>query len=74
MATLTTGTVCGGMAEQTELLTKAAQTAAMLTGDVRDSHRAACEGDRVLEILLRDLIRDAVAIERRLNELEGCFR
>lgn len=57
-----------------ETLTKAMQCADLLAADIHEAHKAACQNDPVLEILLRDLIRDSMAIKNRLAELEACFR
>ena len=53
-----------------ESITKAAQCASLLCGDIREAHKLACENNPVLEILLRDLIADGVKIKNRLEELE----
>ena len=60
--------------QQLETITKAAQCADLLTGDLREAHELACQHDPALEILLRELIADAAKIKRRLAELEACFR
>ena len=59
---------------QLETITKASQCADLLVGDIREAQKVACEGNVALEILLRDLIVDAVKIKSRLGELEVCFR
>jgi hypothetical protein len=43
-------------------------------GDIREAQKVACKGNLALEILLRDLIGEAVKIKTRLAELEACFR
>jgi hypothetical protein len=56
-----------------ETITKAAQCADLLTSDIREAHKMACQDDPVLEIMLRELIGDAAKIKNRLTELQGCF-
>ena len=62
------------MTQQKEAITKAVQCSDLLTSDIRQAHRVACQGNPLLEIVLRELIADAVRINRRLAELEGCLR
>ncbi len=57
-----------------ETITKAAQCADLLTSDIREAHKLACQDHPVLEIILRELIGDAAKIKSRLAELEACFR
>lgn len=57
-----------------ESITKAAQAANLLSGDLREAHKASCDAGGPLEILLRDLLGQAVVLETRLKELEGCFK
>jgi hypothetical protein len=57
-----------------ETITKAKQTANLLNGDIREAHKRACQDDPVLEILLRELIGDAVKMQNRLAEIEACFQ
>ena len=57
-----------------ETITKAKQTANLLKGDIREAQRQACQDDPVLEILLRELIGDAVKLQNRLAEIEACFQ
>ena len=59
---------------QTETVTKALQTADLLAGDIRDAQKVACEGNPALEILLRDLLGQAMTIKNRLGELDACLR
>jgi hypothetical protein len=59
---------------QSETLTKAAQCADLLVSNIRTAHKQACENEPALEILLRDLIGDAVKIKNSQNELEHCSR
>ncbi len=59
---------------QAESITKAAQCADLLVSDIREAHKQACESDLALELLLRDLIGEAVKIKNRLVELENCTR
>jgi hypothetical protein len=61
-------------AQQLETITKAAQCAELLVQDIREAHKCACQDNPVLELLLRDLIRDCAAIKNRLAELEACAR
>jgi hypothetical protein len=60
--------------QQAEAITKAAQCADLLVSDIREAHKQACESDLALEILLRDLVGEAVKIKNRLGELENCIR
>ena len=59
---------------QIEAVTKASQCADLLVGDIREAQKIACQGNGVLEILLRDLIDDAAKIKNRLAEIETCLR
>jgi hypothetical protein len=62
------------MEPQLEAITKATQCSDLLVSDIREAHKLACQENPLLEILLRDLIGEAVKINRRLAELEGCLR
>lgn len=62
------------MMPQQETITKAVQCSDLLTSNIRDAHKVACEENPVLEIVLRDLIADAARISRRLAEIKGCLR
>ena len=62
------------MTPQQELITKATQCSDLLASDIRAAHRLACKGNPLLEIALRELIADAVRINRKLAEIEGCLR
>lgn len=57
-----------------ENLSKALQCAELLAVDIRAAHKAACLDEPLLEIVLRDLIRESVAIKDRLAELESSLR
>ena len=57
-----------------EAITKAAQCADLLTSDIRQAHKAACDDDPVLEIMLRELLSEAAKLATKLRELDGCFR
>lgn len=59
--------------QQAETITKAAQCADLLVSDIREAHKQACESEPALELLLRDLIAQAVTIKNRLGELENCI-
>jgi hypothetical protein len=59
--------------QQAEAITKAAQCADLLVSDIREAHKQACESELALELLLRDLISEAVKIKTRLGELENCI-
>jgi hypothetical protein len=59
---------------QTETIAKALQTADLLSGDIREAQKVACGGNAALEILLRDLMGQAMTIKNRLAELEACLR
>lgn len=56
------------MNKKTENITKASQCADLLTEDIRASYRAS-EGDIALELVLFDLLGDAMKIRNRLEEL-----
>lgn len=56
-----------------EAITKAVQCSDLLIGDIREAHTKACQDDPVLAIVLADLIADAVKLNQRLGELEGCL-
>jgi hypothetical protein len=60
--------------QQAETITKAAQCADLLVSDIREAHKQASENEPALELLLRDLIAEAVKIKNRLGELENCVR
>ncbi len=62
------------MTIQQEAIAKATQCSDLLISDIREAHKLACQGNPLLEILLRDLIGESVKINRRLAELEGCLR
>jgi hypothetical protein len=56
-----------------ELCTKAAQTAQMTVSDLRQAHVAACDDkESALEVLIRDAMRDAVALSTRLDTIARC--
>jgi hypothetical protein len=57
---------------QSKTFTKAAQCAELLVSDLREAHKHACNNDPALELLLRDLIGDAMKVKNRLGELESC--
>lgn len=57
-----------------ESITKAAQSADLLARDVREAHRNSCGDNPALEILLRDLIADAMKVKNRLAEIEASFK
>jgi len=59
------------MTQQLEAIVKATQCSDLLISDIRAAHSVACQENPLLEILLRDLIADAVRINRRLAEIEG---
>jgi hypothetical protein len=56
---------------QLETITKAAQCADLLTSDIREAHKLACRENPVLEILLRELLGDAVKLDSRLAQLDA---
>ena len=58
---------------QLETISKARQCATLLTSDLRAAHKAAVQADGMLELLLRDLIGQAVAVENRLADIENVF-
>ena len=57
-----------------ESLTKAAQTVEILAGEIRGAHSQSCGENPALEILLRDLIADAMKVRNRLSEIEACIK
>ena len=59
--------------QQAETITKAAQCADLLVGDIREAHKLACQNNPAVELLLRDLIADAVKIKHRLGEIQMCI-
>lgn len=63
-----------GIVDKEEAITKAAQTADLLLGDLRDAHKAAREDDPVLAILLLSMIEQAAILMNRLKELDACFK
>ena len=59
--------------EKTEAITKAAQCADLLVGDLREAHKQTSGEDSAREILLRNLVADAVKIRNSLDEFQdGC--
>ena len=56
-----------------ETLTKAAQCADLLTGDIRQAHHYAAQDDPVLAMVLLDLIGDAAKLKNRLGPPERKF-
>ena len=62
------------MTPQQESVTKAAQCADLLVGDIRAAHKVSCLDNPLLEIILRGLIAEAARLKNRLAELEGCLR
>lgn len=56
------------MSQKTENITKASQCADLLTEDIRASYRDS-EGNIALELVLFDLLGDAMKIRNRLEEL-----
>jgi hypothetical protein len=56
-----------------ETITKARQCAELLVGDIGEAQKRACRDNPALEILLRELIGDAVTVKDRLAEIEACF-
>jgi len=59
------------MTQQLEAIVKATQCSDLLMSDIRAAHSLACHKNPLLEILLRDLIADAVRLNRRLAEIQG---
>ena len=53
-----------------EYIIKASQCSVMLVDDIREAHKHACYKTPFLEMLLRDLLTQAVTIKQRLNEIE----
>lgn len=53
-----------------ETITKAQQCADMLYDDVREAHREANLSNAMLELLLRDVLAQALAIRSRLSEIQ----
>jgi len=59
------------MTQQLEAIAKSKQCSDLLMSDIRAAHTEACHKNPLLEILLRDLIADAVRLNRRLAEIQG---
>jgi len=57
--------------QQREAIAEAAQCAALLVSDIREAHKLACQDERVLEILLREILGEVARIENRLAELQS---
>ena len=57
---------------QLEALTKAAQCADLLAQDIREAHKLACKDSPFLEILLLELIGDAMKIKNRMAQIQSC--
>jgi hypothetical protein len=57
-----------------ESVTKAAQCADLLVGDLRDAQKRACDDEPALELLLRDLLAEAAKVRDRLTEIDGAIR
>jgi hypothetical protein len=55
-----------------ESIDKAVQCAELLVEDIREAHSESCRSNHYLEILLLDLITDAMAIRNRLNRIQAC--
>lgn len=55
-------------------ITEAATTADLLATDIRKAHSQACGENPTLELLLRDLIADAMKMKSRLSEIEACLK
>jgi hypothetical protein len=58
---------------QTETITKAAQCADLLIGDLREAHKQTSVNDVELELRLRELTTDALKIRNSLGELQDRF-
>jgi len=59
---------------QLETITKAAQCADLLVGDILEAQKVASKGNPALGILLHDLIPEVVRIKSRLQEIEACLQ
>jgi hypothetical protein len=57
---------------QTEAITKAAQCADLLIGDLREAHKQTSSDAQALELLLRELTSEAVKIRNALGQLLVC--
>ena len=54
-----------------ESITKASQTSSLLLSDLKECHRHATP---VQEIIVRQILQDAVELERRINELASAVK
>lgn len=57
-----------------QTVTKATQTADLLASEIRAAQSRSCGENPALEILLRDLIYDAMKLKNRLAEIEACLK
>ena len=57
-----------------EYITKATQCSSLLYDDIREAHKASCQDNPILEILLRELLGDAMRLKNRLAEIESSFQ
>ena len=55
----------------TESITKASQTSSLLLSDLKDCYRSATP---VQEIIVRQILQQAVELERRINELAAAVK
>jgi hypothetical protein len=54
-----------------ELVTKAAQCSDLLLSDIREAHSVACQKNYLMELLLREILTDAVRLKQRLADIDG---
>jgi hypothetical protein len=54
-----------------ELVTKATQCSDLLLSDIREAHSVACQKNYLMELLLREIITDAVRLKQRLSDIDG---
>ena len=54
-----------------ELVTKASQCSDLLLSDIREAHSVACQKNYLMELLLREIITDAVRLKQRLADIDG---
>jgi hypothetical protein len=52
-----------------ENLLKAQQTVSLAAQDIRAAHKAAIRENQFAEILLLDLLTEAIALEKKLNQM-----
>ena len=54
--------------------TKASQAASLLVSDIRDAHATACEKNQLAEMILIDILAQAVDIDQKLARLANALQ